>query len=431
MKKKKYLKRIRITSILLAFVIIFAFTINVSADDIELKDPKYTYHDARPSVDGQLGVNGMDLVNEEGEKVTVRGVSTHGLTWYPDYINKDLFKQMSEEWGADFIRLPMYSELYLKDKKKNLKMLHKGIECAIENDMYVLVDWHILNDNNPMKNVEEAEIFFGQLSAQYGDDPHIIYEICNEPNGPTTWDDIYEYANRIIPIIRRNSSKAVIIVGTPNYDQDLASPAAKRLDYENIMYSFHFYAASHYADMFKTLEQSREDKLPVFITECGITESDGNGHIDYENARKWFEYLHDNNISYVVWNLSNKNESSSFIKATSGETKHLSDDDLSDSGKWIRSLIQGENPAFITPGAKVIKYSVFDYFLIQVHALGKDEMKSIDGWPMAALAIALVYIIFLGLSFLLKKLNSGTIRTYDDIVRLKQKNEMTFKEKRK
>ena len=420
MKKIKQGKRIRILSVLLAFIILSVFTLEVSADDIELKDPKYTYHDARPSTDGQLSVDGMDLVNEDGEKVTIRGVSTHGITWYPDYINSKLFKQLSEEWGADFIRLPMYSEEYLKDKEENLKMLNKGIDCAIENDMYVLVDWHILNDSNPMQNVEEAEIFFGKLSAKYGNNPNIIYEICNEPNGNTTWDDIYEYSNRIIPIIRRNSSKAVIIVGTANYDQDLASPAAKRLDFENVMYSFHFYAASHYADMFHTLEQSREDKLPVFISECGITEADGNGKIDYENARKWFEYLHDNSISYVIWNLSNKNESSSFIKATSGETKHLSTDDLTDSGKWIRSLIQGENPKYITPGEKEIKYSLFDYVLIQFHALGHDEMQSIYKWPVAALIIALVYITLICLSALIKKINAGNIRSYDDIVKYYQ-----------
>ncbi len=430
MKKIKQGKRIRILSVLLAFIILSVFTLEVSADDIELKDPKYTYHDARPSTDGQLSVDGMDLVNEDGEKVTIRGVSTHGITWYPDYINSKLFKQLSEEWGADFIRLPMYSEEYLKDKEENLKMLNKGIDCAIENDMYVLVDWHILNDSNPMQNVEEAEIFFGKLSAKYGNNPNIIYEICNEPNGNTTWDDIYEYSNRIIPIIRRNSSKAVIIVGTANYDQDLASPAAKRLDFENVMYSFHFYAASHYADMFHTLEQSREDKLPVFISECGITEADGNGKIDYENARKWFEYLHDNSISYVIWNLSNKNESSSFIKATSGETKYIHEDEMTDSGKWVKSLLQGENPAFITPGAKEIKYSILDYVLIQFHSLGKYELRSIYKWPKAALVIGLVYLGIIFLIYAIRKLSAKTIRTYDDIVRFHKQKENPEKQSR-
>ncbi len=419
-KDKKTFYRILVFIGVVVFFLtsVFAGTNKVSAAENEKKDESYTYNDARPSTDGQLSVNGMDIVNEKGEKVTIRGISTHGLTWYPDYINSKLFKQMSEEWGADFIRLPMYTEQYLKDKKKSLKMLHKGINAAKENDMYVLVDWHILNDNNPMINVEKAEKFFDDISKEYANDPSIIYEICNEPNGPTKWDDIYEYSNRIIPIIRANSPNALIVVGTPDYDQDLASPAEKRLDFENVMYSFHFYAASHYDDMMDTLEQSRKDGLPVFISECGITEADGNGRIDYENAETWFDYLHDNSISYVVWNLSNKNESSSFIKATSGEKKHLSDDDLTDSGKWIKALIQGENPEYITQGKTRIKYSLFDYFLIQLNALGNDETRSVRSWPFIALCFFAFYMLLALVILVIKKISSSKIKTYDDLVRV-------------
>ena len=106
-------------------------------------------NDARPSKDGQLQVSGTGLVNENGETVTVRGFSTHGLSWYPDYVNADLFRDLSENWGADIVRLAMYSEDYVVNRKQNLEILHRGIEAAIQADMYVLVDWHILNDCDP------------------------------------------------------------------------------------------------------------------------------------------------------------------------------------------------------------------------------------------------------------------------------------------
>ena len=400
------------------FLVILTFNYSVSHADDE-NTSTYTYDDARPSSDGQLSVKGMNIVNEDGKKVTIRGISTHGLTWYPDYINSKLFQQMSQDWGVDIIRLPMYTVGYLEDRQTSLNMLHKGIEAAKENDMYVLVDWHILEDNNPLDHVKEAEVFFENISKEYANDPHIIYEICNEPNGPTPWDDIYDYSNRIIPIIRKNSPNALVIVGTPEYDQDLSSPAKKRLEYDNVMYSFHFYTASHYREMFATLENSREDNLPVFISECGISEADGNGRIDYENAKKWFEYLHDNSISYVVWNLSNKNESSSFIKATSGEKKHLSDNDLTDSGKWIRSLLQGQNPAEIPAGKTEIKYAFWEYILIQFHSLGNEEIVSIVKWPYIALGFAVIFISLIIILYILRKLASTKIRTYDNIIKLK------------
>ncbi len=46
---------------------------------------------ARPSVNGRLQVVGGRLSDASGEAVQLRGVSTHGLTWYSEFINEDLF----------------------------------------------------------------------------------------------------------------------------------------------------------------------------------------------------------------------------------------------------------------------------------------------------------------------------------------------------
>ena len=384
--------------------------------------------DARPGKDGWLSVEGSQIVNENGEAVTLRGISTHGLTWYPDYINDKLFSQISTEWNCNFVRLPMYSADYVKNKKENLKILHRGIEAAIKSDMYVLVDWHILTDNNPLDHLKQAEKFFDDISAEYANSPNIIYEICNEPNGNTTWDDIYEYANQIIPIIRKNSPNSIIVVGTPDYDQDLESPKKKPLDFDNVMYVFHFYTASHYDEMFEKLEAAHKANLPVFISECGITEADGNGLIDYGNAVKWFNYLHENNISYVIWNLSNKNESSSFIKATTGEDKHLTDDDLTDSGKWVKALIQGQDPKKIKKGATQIKYSVWDYFSIQIHALGDEGLAAVNNWWKIALVAVVVFLIILFNYIMTHVLSRMKLRTYDDLIALCNKVKMPAKE---
>ncbi|MBR2677766.1 MAG: glycoside hydrolase family 5 protein [Solobacterium sp.] len=214
-------------------------------------------------------------MNEAGETAVLRGFSTHGLTWYPDYVNPDLFEDLSVNWNCNIVRLAMYSEDYLKDKEENLRILHTGIEAALKADLYVLVDWHILNDSNPLQNMKEAEVFFDEISKEYAGVPNILYEICNEPNGDTGWDDIYTYAETITPIIRKNSPDAVIIVGTPEYDADLTSPAAKRLSDPNTMYTFHFYTASHHDEMMERLDTALKAGLPVFITECGITEAHG------------------------------------------------------------------------------------------------------------------------------------------------------------
>ena len=406
------------TKIIIVFCLVVVLTLTCVSfgGSVYAASGEYEYNDARPSEDGTLSVKGNKIVNSSGENVTLRGISTHGLTWYPDYINEDLFKQISEEWGCNMVRLPMYSEQYLRDKKENLEILHRGIEAAIAADMYVLVDWHILDDNNPETHMKEASDFFDSIASEYAEVPNIIYEICNEPNGDTTWDNIYNYSNCIIPVIRKHSPDSIIIVGTPDYDRDLVSPAEKPLDYENVMYSFHFYTASHHEDMMDTLLTAEKENLPVFISECGISEADGNGKIDYEYARKWFSNLHDNEISYIVWNLSNKQESSSFIKATSGAYNKVTDDDLTDSGKWVKSLIMGENPSDIPAGATEIKYSIKDYFIIQIRNLGKDGTDAARNWYKIALSCLLVLVFVLILKAVMSKIYTGRISTYDDLI---------------
>ncbi len=201
---------------------------------------------ARPSVNGKLHVEGTQLVDESGTAVQLRGVSTHGLTWYPDFINESLFRQISEDWNCNFIRLAMYSSLYCGgQKEENFRLMKQGIDLAVASDMYVLVDWHILDDNDPNINLDEAMAFFDRISAEYAGVPNLIFEICNEPNGDDTdWNDVYVYSMQVIPVIRAHMPDAVIVVGTPSYDRNLGSSAIRPLPFDNVMYVLHFYAAS-------------------------------------------------------------------------------------------------------------------------------------------------------------------------------------------
>ena len=143
-----------------------------------------------------LHVQESVLADEDGNEVQLRGVSTHGLTWYPDFINAEFIRDISDDWNCNFIRFAMYSEIYCgEDKDESLSLLIKGIDAAISADMYVLVDWHILHDYDPNMNKAQAAEFFAMISEKYGDIPNLIYEICNEPNGETDWSDVARYAN--------------------------------------------------------------------------------------------------------------------------------------------------------------------------------------------------------------------------------------------
>jgi endoglucanase len=298
-----------------------------------------------PSVSGKLSVSGTQLVDENGQVVQLRGLSTHGMAWFPQYINEELFGQFHEDWKANVIRLAMYtaeSGGYCTDgDKENLKnLIRNGVEYATKHDMYVIVDWHILSDNNPNMHKAEAVEFFAQMTKEFSDHDNVIYEICNEPNGGTSWAEIKAYAQEVIPVIRANAPDAVILVGTPNWSQYVNEAAADPITgYDNIMYTLHFYAATHTDSLRNTMAAAIDAGLPVFVSEYGICDASGNGGIDEAQANAWVQVMDQYKVSYVAWNISNKNETSAIIRSGVDKTSGLTWDDLSDSGRWLYQVL--------------------------------------------------------------------------------------------
>lgn len=317
-------------------------------DTTEEKQPVQAESEAPFESHGALSVKGTDLVDQNGNKYQLKGVSTHGLAWFPEYVNKDAFRTFRDDWGANLIRLAMYtgeSGGYCTDgNQDNLKkLIDSGVAYATELGMYVIIDWHILSDNNPLDNKDEAISFFQEVSAKYKDHDNVIYEICNEPNGGTTWADIKEYAEEVIPVIRANDKDAIILVGTPTWSQDVDLAAEDPITgYDNIMYTVHFYAATHKDNIRNKLTAAREKGLAVFISEFSICDASGNGSIDYDQAGKWMDLIHEYNLSYAGWNVSNKAETSSLIKSTCQKTGGWTDDDLSETGIWLKQQIKGQ-----------------------------------------------------------------------------------------
>lgn len=303
-----------------------------------------TYYDASA---GRLHVKGTKLVDKKGHEVQLRGVSTHGLSWYPQYVNDKCFAQLHDKWGANVVRLAMYTEEYngycsgdAKNRSDLKKRIKKGVRLAKKHKMYVIVDWHILSDGNPNSHKKEAKAFFKEMSKELKGYNNVIYEICNEPNNGTSWKEIKSYAKSVISTIRENDKKAVIVVGTPTWSQDVDQAAADPIKGDNIMYALHFYAATHKADLRNKMTAAINKGLPVFVTEYGICDASGNGAIDKREADRWIQTMDEYGVSYIAWNLSNKQESSSIIKSSCPKVSSFKKSELSDEGRWLYNLLR-------------------------------------------------------------------------------------------
>ena len=293
---------------------------------------------------GRLSVKGTRLVNSQGRAVVLKGVSTHGINWFPQYVNKAAFKTLRDSWGVNCIRLAMYTEEYNGycsggNQAELRKLINNGVKYATELGRYVIIDWHILSDGNPVKNKKQAMSFFKYVAKKYKNQNNIFYEICNEPNGGTSWNMIKSYASSVIKTIRKYDKKNIILVGTPTWSQDVDVAADSPIKgYSNIMYTFHFYTATHGDSYRQKVQAAIQKGLPVFVSEFGISESSGNGRIDKNEANKWMQFLKKNKISYVCWSLCNKNESCSLLKSSCNRTGNFKKSDLSQAGLWYKSV---------------------------------------------------------------------------------------------
>ena len=319
---------------------------DAAAEQKSMKNGDYIL--ARPSQNGALSVKGTQLVDEKGQAVQLRGISTHGIAWFPDFVNQDAVMQLSTDWGANLFRIAMYTDEnggYCTDgdKEKLKELVTDGVEYAKQADMYVIVDWHILHDSNPLTHKAEALQFFKEMTEKLKGEKHVLYEICNEPNSGCSWEDIKTYANEVIPVIRENAPEAIILVGTPTWSQEIDKPQNDPITgYDNIMYTLHFYAATHKEDLRNKMVNAVEAGTPVFVSEYGLCDASGNGGNDLGQAQSWIDTMDQHGISYAVWSFCNKEETSALIASSSRKTSGFTREDLSESGKWIYDMLHAK-----------------------------------------------------------------------------------------
>ena len=341
----------------LAAVVLVAVMVALSVRSVDIRVEAAT--STPVATHGRLSVKGPDIVDAKGRKFQLRGISTHGINWdvgYP-FVNKEAFKTLRDDWGANAIRLSMYTAEYNGycsggDKAALRNRIYKGVKYATELGMYVIIDWHILNDGNPLSQVTQAKYFFATMAKKYYKQKNIIYEICNEPNG-CSWKDIKSYANQVIKVIRKYDKNAIIAVGTPTWSQ-LGSDGTHNevadspiTGYKNIMYSLHFYANewSHNKYLPAKLAYARKRGVPVIVTEFGMSAASGDGGISVENTKKWMTRLNNANVSYFCWSLSNKNESCSLLASTTKKTYGWTKSQLSLTGRYIRYFYRARRKA--------------------------------------------------------------------------------------
>lgn len=302
------------------------------------------------------------IVDEQGAPFQLRGASSHGIQWDvgKNFVNKGAYQSLRDEWGVNMVRLAAYvtQNGYTKGAKDSMdEVIQNGVAAATELGMYVIIDWHVheLGEYaSPHDQKTQAVEFFKKYATMYKGYKNVIFEICNEPVGVKWYDgsstDLYSYCKDIVNIIRNEcENDSLIVCGTNTWSQDVDEVKNKPLakdGYDNILYTFHFYAGTHYEDKMKKVRTAVSDGTPIFVTEFGICDASGNGGIDTGNADKWVKLFDENGISYCCWSFTNLNESASYlVNSCSKTTGGFTESDLAATGIWLVNTYRAHQDA--------------------------------------------------------------------------------------
>ncbi|MBR4784780.1 MAG: cellulase family glycosylhydrolase [Fibrobacter sp.] len=332
-------------------------------------------------VHGALGTNGNKIVGQKsGKEAMIRGMS---MFWSDatgiQYYNKEVIKWAVDNLKIDVFRYAMGIQYYDSDGGSSNPLDEKYsyfstpesqtgkidimVEAAIENDIYIIIDWHSHRAYDG-KEKPKAKAFFSEMAAKYKNVPNIIWEVFNEPAGSyNDWGQIKSYANDVIGGIRSAGSKNLALVGTPNWSQ---MGSCGGVSGDNIGYVFHFYAGTHSVGSYGgAVTSCKNGGNAVFITEWGTTTADGKSDANTSASSDWTNFMEQNKISNCNWSLRQKvtkignasDEGSAMFAGDKALTKQsdLATASYTNSGNFVKKYLTGHATNWASEYASTLK----------------------------------------------------------------------------
>ena len=295
---------------------------------------------------GQLSVKDGRIVNQHGVPPQLRGLSFSWSIWQGEkYYNRSVVDWIMSDFKVDLIRLSMAIEPkggYLDNETVQKNRITMLVDHALKRGIYVIIDWH---DHHADKNLEASKKFFNEMAERYKGHPNIIYEIWNEPE-EHSWEVIKAYSEQVIPEIRAHDPENLIVVGSPRWDQNVDVTAQDPITaFKNLAYSFHFYASdpNHQEQLKQRAERAMQAGLPLFVTEWGVGEANGDGVFDRQRTDSWVEWMEKHQLSWANWNITDKDETTALLMPGAPAEGKWKQAELSENGQYMRALLRRLN----------------------------------------------------------------------------------------
>lgn len=210
---------------------------------------------------GAAIVDPVDLDNRGGS------LNTDGLLalladgrqgFYARVVRITVFPKIWKSLGAD-----TYFNQYLEP----------AVRQATALGLYAIVDWHEIDNAEDV--ADETAAFWKFMAPKFADQSNVLYEVFNEPTNfsDTSWSHWKQYAQPWVDQIRHDAPDRIILIGGPNWSQQIGGAASDPFVGDNLAYVGHIYpmgvGPGKLLDEDGPIAQAAKER-PVFITEWGF-----------------------------------------------------------------------------------------------------------------------------------------------------------------
>jgi hypothetical protein len=299
---------------------------------------------ARLSVDGPLLV--WRVPGQPTRPVRLRGINRSGLQHKPSLAAagwtdaRAELRAWREHWQAQVLRLPL-----------NLDSLRPGsayeadvdalVAAAGEVGLYLMLELHATtHDLNPvLPPIDRARPAWVRLAVRHGAQPHVIFDLWNEPHPETLlgrsaywrlrgpWEMWRELAQGLINAIRAaGATDTLLIVGGVDWAYDLSPlrrPGARLQGHGPLAYATHVYPFkgrqwptrwAGWRHEWRRAFGRVAEELPVLVTEFGSEPAGASDayfpNTDADSARAWVSdllaYVDELGLSALAWSAGDR-----------------------------------------------------------------------------------------------------------------------------
>lgn len=190
-----------------------------------------------------------------GKPHMFRGVDSPSMDWQVncDHCTLDQFQLMRQDWKANVVRLSVNQNFWLPGSAQysagyapELARVVAAIEHA---GMDVILDNH--RSGSPYMADADSVVFWREVATVYKDDPHVLFELFNEPN-QISWDvwlnggnapsgPVVHGMQELYNTVRTTGADNLVVIGGINWAYDLSGVPTHRVVGSNIVYNTHPY----------------------------------------------------------------------------------------------------------------------------------------------------------------------------------------------